>query len=245
MTICALLLARQFYDLQPESAPEVRDARAAVRQRLDRRHADAFRGAAGADGGAAVGMGHAVHARAFRLARGRSRSWHRRSSTSCCSAASCAALATRSRRPRRSSSRTTTAGGPGAAAGPGLGDRRPPRFMAWTVFNAHYPALFLGGFLFFLGFARATAPYQSRIELQDASARRLLPGGPGDPRRAAGLVDCAGARQPLGAAAVSRRDHPDGVQRQRADHLSRDARAESERRARRSRWSRARSSAAG
>jgi hypothetical protein len=39
-------------------------------------------------------------------------------------------------------------------------------FMAWTVFNAHYPALFLGGFLFFLGFARATAPYQSRIELR-------------------------------------------------------------------------------
>ena len=39
-------------------------------------------------------------------------------------------------------------------------------FMAWTVYNAHYPALFLGGFLFFLGFARATAPYQSRIELK-------------------------------------------------------------------------------
>ena len=39
-------------------------------------------------------------------------------------------------------------------------------FMAWTVFNAHYPALFLGGFLFFLGFARATAAYQSRIELR-------------------------------------------------------------------------------
>jgi len=39
-------------------------------------------------------------------------------------------------------------------------------FMAWTVFNAHYPALFIGGFLFFLGFARATAPYQSRIELK-------------------------------------------------------------------------------
>jgi predicted cation transporter len=38
--------------------------------------------------------------------------------------------------------------------------------MAWTVFNAHYPALFLGGFLFFLGLARATAPYQSRIELK-------------------------------------------------------------------------------
>jgi hypothetical protein len=39
-------------------------------------------------------------------------------------------------------------------------------FMAWTVFTAHYPALFLGGFLFFLGFAKATAPYQSRIELK-------------------------------------------------------------------------------
>jgi hypothetical protein len=39
-------------------------------------------------------------------------------------------------------------------------------FIGWTVFTAHYPALFLGGFLFFLGFARATAPYQSRIELR-------------------------------------------------------------------------------
>jgi Na+/H+ antiporter NhaD/arsenite permease-like protein len=39
-------------------------------------------------------------------------------------------------------------------------------FMAWTVFNAHYPALFLGGFLFFLGFVRATAPYQSRVDLR-------------------------------------------------------------------------------
>jgi hypothetical protein len=34
-------------------------------------------------------------------------------------------------------------------------------FLAWTVANAHYPALFIGGFLFFLGFARATAMYQS------------------------------------------------------------------------------------
>jgi hypothetical protein len=39
-------------------------------------------------------------------------------------------------------------------------------FMAWTVVNAHYPALFLGGFLFFLGFVRATAPYQSRMDLK-------------------------------------------------------------------------------
>ncbi|CAN5885523.1 putative Na+/H+ antiporter [soil metagenome] len=39
-------------------------------------------------------------------------------------------------------------------------------FLAWTVMNSHYPALFLGGFLFFLGFARATAAYQSHVELR-------------------------------------------------------------------------------
>jgi hypothetical protein len=39
-------------------------------------------------------------------------------------------------------------------------------FMIWTVVNAHYPAMFLGGFLFFLGFARATAVYQSRVDLR-------------------------------------------------------------------------------
>lgn len=39
-------------------------------------------------------------------------------------------------------------------------------FLAWTVANAHYPALFVGGMLFFLGFARATAVYQSRVNLK-------------------------------------------------------------------------------
>jgi hypothetical protein len=39
-------------------------------------------------------------------------------------------------------------------------------FMAWTVFTVHYPALFLGAFLFFVGFARVTAAYQSRLELK-------------------------------------------------------------------------------
>ncbi len=39
-------------------------------------------------------------------------------------------------------------------------------FMAWTVVNSHYPGIFVGGFLFFLGFARATVAYQSRIELR-------------------------------------------------------------------------------
>ena len=39
-------------------------------------------------------------------------------------------------------------------------------FMVWTVANAHYPTLFIGAFLFFLGFARATIVYQSEIELK-------------------------------------------------------------------------------
>jgi hypothetical protein len=38
--------------------------------------------------------------------------------------------------------------------------------MAWTVFTAHYPVLFVGGFLFFIGFVLATAPYQTRLELK-------------------------------------------------------------------------------
>ncbi|MFN8061077.1 MAG: putative Na+/H+ antiporter [Vicinamibacterales bacterium] len=38
--------------------------------------------------------------------------------------------------------------------------------LAWTVFTAHYPAFLIGGFLFFIGFTRATAPYQSQIELK-------------------------------------------------------------------------------
>ena len=38
--------------------------------------------------------------------------------------------------------------------------------MVWTVLTGHYPALFLGGFLVFLGFTKATAAYQSRVELR-------------------------------------------------------------------------------
>jgi hypothetical protein len=39
-------------------------------------------------------------------------------------------------------------------------------FMAWTVINAHHPALFIGGLLFFLGFVQATAHYQNRTNLK-------------------------------------------------------------------------------
>ena len=92
-------------------------------------------------------------------------------------------------------------------------------FMAWTVINSHYPALFLGGFLIFLGFAKATAVYQSRIELKSP----LLVGF-----FLAGLVIHGGlqgwwiapvlaslAEEPLFFASTA----PDGVQRQRAHHV--------------------------
>jgi hypothetical protein len=39
-------------------------------------------------------------------------------------------------------------------------------FMAWTVMNAHYPALLIGGFLFFLGFDRATAAYSTLTDFK-------------------------------------------------------------------------------
>ena len=39
-------------------------------------------------------------------------------------------------------------------------------FMGWTIVNAHHPALFVAGLLFFLGFAVVTADFQNNIELQ-------------------------------------------------------------------------------
>jgi hypothetical protein len=39
-------------------------------------------------------------------------------------------------------------------------------FMIWTIANAHYPALFVPGMLFFLGFAQVTSPFQNRIDLK-------------------------------------------------------------------------------
>lgn len=39
-------------------------------------------------------------------------------------------------------------------------------FMAWTVGNSHYPVLFIGGFMFFIGFTRATAPYQTLLDVK-------------------------------------------------------------------------------
>lgn len=41
-------------------------------------------------------------------------------------------------------------------------------FLGWTVFTAHYPALFVGGFLFFLAFTAATEQHQNPLSLKPA-----------------------------------------------------------------------------
>ena len=39
-------------------------------------------------------------------------------------------------------------------------------FMLWIIVNAHHPAMFIAGLLFFLGFARVTTPYQNTLDLK-------------------------------------------------------------------------------
>jgi hypothetical protein len=39
-------------------------------------------------------------------------------------------------------------------------------FLAWTVFTAHFPVLFVGGFLFFMAFTTATRHHQNEISLR-------------------------------------------------------------------------------
>jgi hypothetical protein len=39
-------------------------------------------------------------------------------------------------------------------------------FMAWTVFNAHNPPLFIGGFLFYLGLYQATLHHQNKTNMR-------------------------------------------------------------------------------
>jgi hypothetical protein len=41
-------------------------------------------------------------------------------------------------------------------------------FIAWTVATAHFPPLFIGGFMFFIGFTQATRPHQSELDLKPA-----------------------------------------------------------------------------
>jgi hypothetical protein len=41
-------------------------------------------------------------------------------------------------------------------------------FLIWTVVNNHYPVLFIGGFLFYIAFTRATEHHQSDLALRPA-----------------------------------------------------------------------------
>ena len=91
-------------------------------------------------------------------------------------------------------------------------------FMAFTVFFAHDPALFIGGFLVFLAFSKATRHHQNPVSLRSDS-RRFLPRRSGRPRRTPGLVAATDPRQPRRMAAVRRRCHAHLVQRQRRHHL--------------------------
>ena len=50
-------------------------------------------------------------------------------------------------------------------------------FMGWTIFNAHYPALFIAGMMFFLGFAVVTEDYQNNIDLKPALLVGFFLGG--------------------------------------------------------------------
>lgn len=50
-------------------------------------------------------------------------------------------------------------------------------FLSWTVFTAHYPALFIGGFLFFLAFTAATEHHQNPLSLKPALLVGFFLGG--------------------------------------------------------------------
>jgi len=41
-------------------------------------------------------------------------------------------------------------------------------FLAFVVMNAHHPIVFMGGFLFFLGFATVTQEYQEKLKIKEA-----------------------------------------------------------------------------
>jgi hypothetical protein len=97
-------------------------------------------------------------------------------------------------------------------------------FIVWTVVNAHYPALFVAGFLFFLGFDKATAAYSTLADFK-TPLPSAFSGRARRSRGTASLVDCPATLETCRDANVPRRRVPDVLQRQRAHHVSRDARA--------------------
>ena len=75
---------------------------------------------------------------------------------------------------RRELNALESARAPAVRDKPGVNERPVPvwitgihlAFLAYTVLTAHYPPLFIGGFLFFLAFSQATAHHQGKLELK-------------------------------------------------------------------------------
>jgi len=92
-------------------------------------------------------------------------------------------------------------------------------FLGFTVWMAHYPVLFIGGFLFFIAFMQATAQHQTKLDLRGPMSVGFFLAGLVVQRRIARLVDRAGAQESRRGAGVFRRDGADCFQRQRGNHL--------------------------
>ena len=50
-------------------------------------------------------------------------------------------------------------------------------FMVWTIVNAHYPAIFVSGMLFFIGFSHVTWPFQNNVNLKSPMLVGFFLGG--------------------------------------------------------------------
>lgn len=50
-------------------------------------------------------------------------------------------------------------------------------FMVWTIANAHHPAIFVSGMLFFIGFSHVTWPFQNNINLKSPMLVGFFLGG--------------------------------------------------------------------
>ena len=197
MTICAMLLGAAVLRSASRAAAQVRDARAAVRQRLDRRHVDAFCRAAGAHGGADLGVGYCRSC--WRTSAGEPcwRSWFRRCLLRVFRREFVSLTAVRRSPEVERAGRARPPRAEGRVAGSSVAHGLHMAFMAWTVFTAHYPALFLGGFLFFLGLRESDGGVSEPHRFADAAARRLLSGRPRHPWRPSGLVDRTDPREPV------------------------------------------------
>ena len=154
---------------------QVRHPGRAVREHLDRRHLDAVRGAAGADGGRYLGLGPAAHGAELRLEGragcglqcvGGSPSLFRRE---------LAGLPT-------ARTQRQQAGMPAAVVAIHV------LFLAGVVVFAHHPPVFLGLLLFFLGLGERLSAVPGPPDAARRPAGRLLPGRAGGAGRPAAMV---------------------------------------------------------